>query len=159
MYFLDDRGVEPIVAAAGQHRLAGGSLWLDMWHYEQRVTVLELSRVDQPDLPAFEDALIQAQAAAKNTFNDNHWDRLAGGSLWLDMWHYEQRVTGRVDQPDLPAFEDALIQAQAAAKNTFNDNHWEAGKFGKLPFEEREKPENEPPQMPWMAIDPLKTAP
>ena len=95
------RVAEPVLAAAGQHRLAGGPHWSDMWHYQQRVTVLELSPVDQPELPAF---------------------------------------------------KDALIQAQVAAKNTFIDNRYEAEEFMRLPFEERLKSENQPPPMPWMAI-------
>lgn len=95
------RVAEPILAVAGQHRLVGGAHWADMWHYQQGVTVLELSPVEQPDLQAFKEALIQAQIAAKNTFIDNQWER---------------------------------------------------EKFAKLPYEERLKPENVPPQMPWMAI-------
>ena len=95
------RVAEPVLAAAGQHRLAGGPHWSDMWHYQQRVTVLELSPVDQPELPAF---------------------------------------------------KDALIQAQVAAKNIFIDNRYEAEEFMRLPFEERLKSENQPPPMPWMAI-------
>ena len=95
------RVAEPVLAAAGQHRLAGGPHWSDMWHYQQHVTVLELSPVDQPELPAF---------------------------------------------------KDALIQAQVAAKNIFIDNRYEAEEFMRLPFEERLKSENQPPPMPWMAI-------
>lgn len=94
------RVAENVLAAAGQHRLAGGAHWSDMWHYQQGVTVLELSPVVQPT----------------------------------------------------PEFQDALIQAQIAAKEAFQDNRWEAEKFGRLSYEERMKPENVPPPMPWMAI-------
>jgi hypothetical protein len=55
-------------------------------------------------------------------------------------------------QPDLPEFKDAVLQAQAAAKNVFIETGWEREKFGKLPYEERMKPWVKPPQMPWMAI-------
>ena len=58
---------------------------------------------------------------------------------------------GPVEQPS-PEFKDALIQAQVAANNTFIDNLGEREKFAKLPYEERMKPANKPPQMPWMAI-------
>lgn len=67
------RVAENILAAAGQHRLAGGAHWSDMWHYQQGVTVLELSPVDQPT-PEFKNALLQAQIAAKNVFMDNRYE-------------------------------------------------------------------------------------
>lgn len=95
------RVAEPVLAAAGQHRLAGGPHWSEMWHYQQGVTVLEVSPVEQPERPEF---------------------------------------------------KDAVLQAQIAAKNAFLDNRHEVEQFMELPYEERLRSENKPPQTPWMAI-------
>lgn len=90
------RVAEPVLAAAGQHRLAGGPHWSDMWHYQQGVTVLELSPVVQPT-PEFKDALIQAQIAAKDTFLDNRYEAEKFSEL-----PYQERLKPEITPPPMP---------------------------------------------------------